>query len=797
MIGMGMGRHLAAFTILLGMIVVLGAAQPAGAVGETPRTFNLYIRNYYEPGDAAILAQYDALGLDVDTPLATLNAIKSLNPAIKLLAYIPINGTYQSSPLLPAGSKWREMYEAAEANGWWLRNTQGGHIYDHAGKYTINISTVCPENASGQTMLDWYPEFIVNSVLQNGASPWDGVILDDVWVGIWFINTNTALNPLPIDADQNGLQDDQPTLDQRWKDGNELITQRIRTMMPAGEIVIGNGGNQFYHMNGAMIENFPFRGAPDAGHPLGYTWTDKMFGTLGYFNNETNYSPTPQRIDVVNAKWPSGSRYSADHTPDYGRHLRFCLASSMLGDGYFSIDFEEATAGHHSLWWEPEFDKPIGTPTGAPYQVTYGGTTLWRRDYTNGAVILNKNYTTFLGSTADGIPPIGWVDARVLLSNEMWAPETNPPGAVDDLTITRTWTNQIEIKWTNVGDDGEQGQAIDLQARYSAAPITEGNWASALIAPGTVIPELPGIMQTRLITGLAQNNLYYVAVKTRDLAGNWSPLSNVASATTVISDITAPTAVTNLTVLSTTSTGATVRWTATGDDGNSGTASVFDLRYATFPLNSSNFASGAQVIGEPTPGSPGTVHSMPLYGMTPFTTYYFAIKVGDEMPNWSNLSNVPSASTLAGDVTPPANISDLQVIAVGPTWVTLQWTAPGDDGSTGLATSYDLRFSPNPMTPQNFTSTNFVSNEPGPQSAGTVQTMTISGFGTDRTYWFGIRTADEFPNWSAPSNIVSTTTNQPLPGDTTPPAAIANLALGSWTQTSALVTWTSPGDDNA
>ncbi|TPW09162.1 MAG: putative lipoprotein, partial [bacterium] len=332
----------------------------------------------------------------------------------------------------------------------------------------------------------------------------------------------------------------------------------------------------------------------------------------------------------------------------------------------------------------------------------------------------------------------------------MWAPESTPPGTIDDLVITRTWPNQVEIQWTNVGDDGDEGQAVEVQARYSTGPITEGNWGSATIVPGTVIPELPGITQARLVTSLVSNTLYYVAVKTRDMAGNWSMISNVPSATTVISDVTAPSAVTNLSVLSTTSTGATVQWTATGDDANSGTASAFDLRYATFPLNSSNFASGAQVIGEPTPGPPGTVHSLALYGMSPFTTYYFAIKVGDEMPNWSALSNVPSATTQAGDVTPPADIIDLQVIGVGPNWVTLQWTAPGDDGNTGRANSYDLRYSPNPMTTQNYSTANFISGEPGPQNAGTVQTMTISGFGTDRTYWFAIRTADEFPNWSSP-----------------------------------------------
>src|SRR6185295_2500584 len=113
-----------------------------------------------------------------------------------------------SAHLFPLGSKWREMYDVAEANNWWLRSTTGGHIYDHPGKFTTNLTTFCPVNGSGQTILEWYPTFVVSSILQNGASPWDGVILDDVWVGISFINSNTALNPDPIDADRDGVADD-------------------------------------------------------------------------------------------------------------------------------------------------------------------------------------------------------------------------------------------------------------------------------------------------------------------------------------------------------------------------------------------------------------------------------------------------------------------------------------------------------------------------------------------------------------------------------------------------------------
>ena len=46
-------------------------------------------------------------------------------------------------------------------------------------------------------------------------------------------------------------------------------------------------------------------------------------------------------------------------------------------------------------------------------------------------------------------------------------------------------------------------------------------------------------------------------------------------------------------------------------------------------------------------------------GLTPGTTYYFAIKARDEMGNWSTISNLPFATTTAGDTTPPASILDL------------------------------------------------------------------------------------------------------------------------------------------
>ncbi len=139
-----------------GLGVSACAAKPAGC----PRTFNLYIRKHYEAGDDTLLAKWDVLGLDMDTPDSMLVLIKAANPNCKLLAFCPINGTYDQSLRFPVESKWRLIYETAAANNWWLRNTNGGQVKDHGNKYTTNLTLNCPRNAQNQTIHDWFPGFV-------------------------------------------------------------------------------------------------------------------------------------------------------------------------------------------------------------------------------------------------------------------------------------------------------------------------------------------------------------------------------------------------------------------------------------------------------------------------------------------------------------------------------------------------------------------------------------------------------------------------------------------------------------
>jgi fibronectin type III domain protein len=219
-----------------------------------------------------------------------------------------------------------------------------------------------------------------------------------------------------------------------------------------------------------------------------------------------------------------------------------------------------------------------------------------------------------------------------------------------------------------------------------------------------------------------------------------------------------------------------LQWTAPGDDGMSGRASVYDIRYRTSTVtgtDTTTWWNGAtQVNGEPLPGNPGTIDSMRVRGLAPLTTYYFMVRTGDEVPNWAGFSNLAQKST-SGDVTAPAAISTLAVTSVGTTSINLRWTSTGDDNTTGTAASYDIRYSTSSITAANFTSAPAATGEPAPQIAGTQQTFTLTGLTTGQVYYVAMKATDERGNVSVISNVVSAT-----PADTVAPAAVRDLSLG-------------------
>jgi polygalacturonase/phosphodiesterase/alkaline phosphatase D-like protein len=528
--------------------------------------------------------------------------------------------------------------------------------------------------------------------------------------------------------------------------------------------------------------------------------------------------------------------------------------------------------------------------------------------------------------------------------DEAGEPDTTAPAAVSDLAAANPTSSSVDLSWTAPGDDGSTGTASSYDIRYSTSSIDDANWDSATQVSGEPTPSAAGSSESVTVSGLNASTTYYFAIKTSDEAGNESAISNSPSEMTGAPDTTAPAAINDLAASNATAVSVDLTWTATGDDGSTGTAASYDVRYSTSPIDAANFDSATEATGEPTPAASGASESMTVSGLLSDTTYYFAIKAIDEAGNASGVSNSPSATTLsappidvainfepagsttpsgyiadvgeaygsrngytygwsagntgetrdrnnhsdqrydtlchfsglvwemevasgsydimmvcgdpsfsdqintldvegtivtdpdgqdnfdeytltvsvtdgrltigaaaggnnpkicfieitaagAADTTAPAAINDLSAGSATTNSIDLAWTAPGDDGSTGTASSYDIRYSTSAIDETNWDSSSQVTGEPAPQAAGSAESVTVAGLADDTTSYFAIKTADEAGNVSAISNSPSGTTL--IETDTTAPAAITDLATSNATSSSIDLSWTATGDDGA
>jgi hypothetical protein len=116
------------------------------------------------------------------------------------------------------------------------------------------------------------------------------------------------------------------------------------------------------------------------------------------------------------------------------------------------------------------------------------------------------------------------------------------------------------------------------------------------------------------------------------------------------------------------------------------------------------------------------------------------------------------------DETLPGNVKDLAATTNGGSGAVLTWTAPGDDGSQGTASEYQVKYATVPIKERSdwrnkpkgeisFWAATNCKGEPRPRKAGSKETFTVKGL-KPGTYWFALKTYDEQPNQSDLSNVV-------------------------------------------
>jgi len=120
--------------------------------------------------------------------------------------------------------------------------------------------------------------------------------------------------------------------------------------------------------------------------------------------------------------------------------------------------------------------------------------------------------------------------------------------------------------------------------------------------------------------------------------------------------------------------------------------------------------------------------------------------------------NLLQAINPENDTTPPAAVTDLSVSETRMSRVTLRWTATGDDGYQGAASSYDLRYSRAPISDANWDSASRFPCAASPLGAGTIEEETVEGLLPSTQYYFVLKVKDNRGNTSGLSNSVDATT---------------------------------------
>lgn len=128
-----------------------------------------------------------------------------------------------------------------------------------------------------------------------------------------------------------------------------------------------------------------------------------------------------------------------------------------------------------------------------------------------------------------------------------------------------------------------------------------------------------------------------------------------------------------------------------------------------------------------------------------------------------NLARTGSRLYLSPDAFAPAAVRDLVAAEASGGRVRLAWTAPGDDGTTGRASAYELRFTAVAAETAGAGGT-LATGLPAPDSAGTAQSVTLAAGEPGVTRWYWLFTWDEAGNRGPVSNVCAFTPPQPPTG---------------------------------
>lgn len=127
------------------------------------------------------------------------------------------------------------------------------------------------------------------------------------------------------------------------------------------------------------------------------------------------------------------------------------------------------------------------------------------------------------------------------------------------------------------------------------------------------------------------------------------------------------------------------------------------------------------------------------------------------------------------DLIPPSAVRDLSAATAGSSSLILSWSAPGNDNFQGRASGYDIRYSLEMITEENWAAANQAANAPAPRNSGLREELRLTGLDPETGYFIGLKSMDEAGNISRLSNIAQGRTSS---GDLPPSLRNPRLTPG-------------------
>ena len=345
----------------LAILLLAFAAAKATADPVYPRLANIYLHGSVDMANIDALARWDLLVLNSVWTEAQLAQLRARNPDILLYFYVcPYSVQWPTDN----ADVWEQANIAyAQNNDLWWYDRNSLPASDWPGSRMANITALGGTGPQGS-----WREYIAARItaLVTSRPSLDGIMLDNFWKQLSWNQNNLQLdtdcNPTHDPAGCNGVADAAAALDALWNQSLIALATDLRSRFDILEAqrprplgLVGNGSTDYFTwINGSIHEAFPSGWSNvDAGNPYHYNWNYEMFDAAsGYL--VAPFSREPYPATIMNSVW-AGTYAAPDRTPEFERHKRFTFVSTLLGDGFYSLDAGQVL-GNGSLWWESEYD---------------------------------------------------------------------------------------------------------------------------------------------------------------------------------------------------------------------------------------------------------------------------------------------------------------------------------------------------------------------------------------------------------------------------------------------------------